>query len=171
MKYYIEVGKCQKTHIWTFSFWSLNVRFWNHNCSQCIETFNFFDNVECWANRKKVSFHNRSSDLADQKPQKCKNLNIIRFVFKYTDHEGGERTTDAGYESLRIFNTCKSDFLWRPFCLVILHNGLVIHQNYNLDNNFKLNSWKEKKRFCYMKMEWPLSWTFSKILRNILQFF
>ena len=80
-----------------------------------------------------------------KKPQKCKNLNIIRFVFKYTDHEGGERTTDAGYESLRIFNTCKSDFLWRPFCLVILHNGLVIHQNYNLDNNFKLNSWKEKK--------------------------
>ena len=100
-----------------------------------------------------------------KKPQKCKNLNIIRFVFKYTDHEGGERTTDAGYESLRIFNTCKSDFLWRPFCLVILHNGLVIHQNYNLDNSFKLNSWKEKK------MEWPSSWTFLKILRNILQFF
>ena len=81
-----------------------------------------------------------------KKPQKCKNLNIIRFVFKYTGHEGGERTTDAGYESLRIFNTCKSDFLWRPFCLVILHNGLVIHQNYNLDNNFKLNSWKERKK-------------------------
>ena len=113
----------------------------------------FIKKIYIWANWEKATLHHGIDGLTlpTKKPQKCKNLNIIRFVFKYTDHEGGERTTDAGYESLRIFNTCKSDFLWRPFCLVILHNGLVIHQNYNLDNNFKLNSWKEKKGFATWK--------------------
>ena len=105
------------------------------------------------------------SDLADQKNHKSAKTSILSGLFLNTQTVREERertsTTDAGYESLRIFNTCKSDFLWRPFCLVILHNGLMIHQNYNLDNNFKLNSWIEKR---------PSSWTFSKILRNILQF-
>ena len=75
------------------------------------------------------------------KNHKSAKTSILSGLFLNADHE--ERTTDAGYESLRIFNTCKSDFLWRPFCLVILHNGLIIRQNSNIINiDFKLNSWK-----------------------------